>query len=82
MIHSRTHMYEDTKKALTKAKKELNKLTYETMTKDNINNILNGIYAENKGNEWFEQIKFYDRITKWIKEKKYEKWQQYLKECE
>lgn len=80
MIHTRTHMYEETKKALTKAKREINKLTYEEMTKEKIDEILNGIYEENKGNEWFEQIKFYDRITTWIKEKKFDKWQEYLKQ--
>lgn len=80
MIHSRTHMYEDTKRALQKAKRQIKKLTYEEMTKANIEKILNKIYNENKGNEWFEQIKFYDRITKWIKDTKYDKFQEYLKE--
>lgn len=80
MIHPRTRMYEETKKGLTKAKREINKLTYEEMTKANIDAILNSIYEEYKGNEWFEQIKFYDRITAWVKEKKYEKWEKYLEQ--
>lgn len=80
MVHSRTHMYEDTKKALAKAKREINKLTYEEMTKERTSKILNSIYEENKSNEWFEQIKFYDRITKFIKETKCNKFQKYLEE--
>lgn len=81
MIHSRTHMYEDTKKALAKAKREINKLHYTEMTKDKVQGILNSIYEENKGNEWFEVLKFQDKMAKWIKEKEYDKFQEYLKEC-
>lgn len=73
-------MYEDTKKALAKSKRQINLLSYEEMTKQNIDEILKKIYEENKNNEWFEQIKFYDRITKFVKTKKYEKWEKYLKE--
>ena len=81
MIHTRTHMYEDTKKALRKSKKQIKALSYEQIeNKETVNKILENIYKENAGNEWFETIKFYDKITKWIKEEKCEKFWAYVKE--
>ena len=41
-------MYEDTKKALAKSKRQINLLSYEEMTKQNIDEILKKIYEENK----------------------------------
>lgn len=76
MIHSRSHMTEDTKKALEKAKREIRKLTYEEF--DKAKEISNKVYEENQDNEWFEKLRYYDKMEKWLKERKYEVWVKYL----
>ncbi len=79
MIHSRSHMTEDTIKALEKAKREIRKLTYEEF--DKAKEISNRVYEENKNNEWFEKLRYYDKMEKWLKERKYEVWENYLNQC-
>lgn len=75
MIHSRKHMYEDTKKGLAKVKRQLNKLSYEELAnKELCKKIIYNILEENKDNEFFEKITFYDKTTEYIKKRKNEKW--------
>lgn len=51
MIHSRKHMYEDTKKGLAKVKRQLNKLSYEELAnKELCKKIIYNILEENKDN--------------------------------
>ena len=69
-------MTEDTKKALEKAKREIRKLTYEEF--DKAKEISNKVYEENQDNEWFEKLRYYDKMEKWLKERKYEVWVKYL----
>lgn len=75
MIYSRKHMYEDTKKGLAKVKRQLNKLSYEELAnKELCKKIIYNILEENKDNEFFEKITFYDKATEYIKKRKNEKW--------
>ena len=69
-------MTEDTKKALEKAKREIRKLTYVEF--DKAKEISNQVYEENKDNEWFEKLRYYDKMELWLKKRKYEVWEQYL----
>ena len=78
MIYSRSHMTEDTKKALEKAKREIRKLTYVEF--DKAKEISNQVYEENRKNEWFEKLRYYDKMQIWLKKRRYEVWEQYLKE--
>lgn len=78
MIHSRRHMSEETKKALSKAKRLISKLDYLSFSK--AKEIEEQVYEEYRNNEWFEKITYTDKMGIWLKKRKYEMWIKHLEQ--